>query len=208
MNLQRCARIIGVLLLLSIVGGGFGEAYVPLKLIVRGDPIATANNVHAHDFLFRLGFAAYLLEAVCDVGLALYFYLLLRTVQEDLALLSAFFGLVSTSVFAVGELFFFAFPIAKDPMLLKLYSLAGSAFMVFYGLTTLLRGLLIFRSRFLPKFLGVLMMIAGLGFIAGNAAVVLAPAYKSDLFALPMFVAVLTLTAWMLTKGVDVARTA
>jgi hypothetical protein len=80
---QRYARIAGVLFLLSFVGGGFGEAYVPSKLIVSADATTTAHNIKAFDFLFRMGFAGYLVEAVCDIALALIFYALLRPVHRD-----------------------------------------------------------------------------------------------------------------------------
>src|ERR1043165_2837714 len=77
-SVQTYARIAGVLLLLSIVGGGFGEAYVPSRLIVSGDAAATAKNLRDFGSLFRWGFAAYLVEAVCDVALAWLFSLLLE----------------------------------------------------------------------------------------------------------------------------------
>ena len=219
---QTYARAAGVLLFFSIVGGGFGEAYVPMKLIAP-DAAATAQNITGSATLFRLGFAAYLVEAVCDVALALLFYVLLRPVHKYLALLAAFFGLISTALFAVAELFYIAAPLvlrsadylkaftpeqrnALALLSLKMYGYGGGIFMVFYGVATLLRGWLIFRSGYLPKFLGVLLAIAGLGFIVKNFALVLAPAYASDVFLLPMFVAVVALMVWLLVKGVDVAK--
>jgi hypothetical protein len=101
-SVQTYARIAGVLFLLSIVAGGFGEAYVPAKIIVSGDATATANNIHALGSLFRWGFAIYLIEAMCDIALALIFYALLRPVQKYLSLLAAFFGILSTALFAVA----------------------------------------------------------------------------------------------------------
>jgi hypothetical protein len=69
-SVQACARIgPESVFLLSIVAGGFGEAYVPYKLIVSADATATARNINAFDSLFRLGFAIYLIEAVCDIAL-------------------------------------------------------------------------------------------------------------------------------------------
>lgn len=222
-NAQAIARTVGVLFLFSMIAGGFGEFYVPSALIVAGDAAATARNLTVSESLFRLGFAAYLVEAVCDVGLSLIFYLLLRPIRHDLALLSAFFGLISTTLFAVAELFYFAAPVflrhakyvdAFSPeqnqtlafLSLKLYGIGAAIFMVFYGLAMLIRGYLIIRSRFLPKFLGVVLAIAGAGFIIRNFVFVLKPAYASDLFLLPMFIAGLCLTAWMLTKGVDAEK--
>jgi len=220
---QTLARIAGVLFLLTIIAGGFGEAYVPAKLVVSGDAAATAKNVLDSPLLFRLGFASYLVEAVCDIALALILFLLLRPVRYDLALLAAFFGLVSTALFAVAELFYFATPLllrsadylksfspdqrnALAALSLQVYAVGGGIFMVFYGLAALIRGYLIFRSDYLPKFLGVLMAVAGLGFVVKNFALVLAPAYASDVLLLPMFLTVVSMTAWLLVKGVDVAK--
>jgi hypothetical protein len=222
-SVQTYARIAGVLFLLSIVAGGFGEVYVPSKIIVSADATATAKNINAFDWLFRLGFAVYLVEAVCDIALTLILYVLLRPVRKDLALLAAFFGLVSTALFGVAELFYFAASLilggagylktfSPDQLntlallSLKLYAYGGGIFMVFYGVAAVLRGYLIYRSGYLPKVLGMLLVLAGLGFVARNFALVLAPAYASDGFLLPMFLAAVSLTAWLLMKGVDVTK--
>src|SRR5215467_8330367 len=87
---QRYARVIALLILLSAVFGGLGESYVPSKIIVSGDAASTANNIITSPMLFRLGFAAYLVEAVCDVALALLFYVLLRPAGQYLALFFVF----------------------------------------------------------------------------------------------------------------------
>ncbi len=220
---QRYARIAGVLFLLSFVGGGFGEAYVPSKLIVSADATTTAHNIKAFDFLFRMGFAGYLVEAVCDIALALIFYALLRPVHRDLALLAAFFGLVGTAIFGVAELFYFApafilggagylktfSPDQLDTLALlslKFYVYGGAIFTVFYGVAWVLRGYLIFRSGYLPRFLGVLMTLGGFGFITRNFLLVLAPAYAHASLLLLMLPGGLSLTAWLLIKGVDVPK--
>lgn len=222
-SVQTYARIAGVLFLLSMIGGGFGEFYVPTRIIVAGDPAATVRNIVAFDSLFRWGFAGYLLEAVCDISLAWIMYVLLRPVQKDIALLAAFFGLVSTAVFAVAELFFYGstfilgsadylktFSPAQVNSLgllsIKFYSYGGVIFMAFYGIATAIRGYLVYRSTYLPKSLGVLLMLAGLGFIAKNFAAVLAPRFPSDLFLVVMPFAGVALTLWFLVKGVDVPK--
>ena len=107
-SIQTYARIAGVLFLLTLVAGGFGEAYAPSQLIVPGDATATAHNLLTSDLLFRLGFVAYLVEVVCDVSLTLLLYVLLRPVHTNLALLAVFFRLMGTATFAFGELFYFA----------------------------------------------------------------------------------------------------
>src|SRR2546423_1033027 len=108
MNVQRYARIAGLLFLISLVAGGFGEAYVPSRLIVSGDAAATAANIKKFDFMYRLGFAAFLVESLCDVTLAWIFYALLKPVNRRLSLLAAFFGLMATALFAFAELFYLA----------------------------------------------------------------------------------------------------
>jgi uncharacterized protein DUF4386 len=70
-SVQRYARAAGIMFLISFVAGSFGEFYVPSKLIVAGNAAATVSNTVDHEMLFRLGFAGYLLEALCDVALAL-----------------------------------------------------------------------------------------------------------------------------------------
>jgi hypothetical protein len=222
-SIQTYARIAGLLFLLSMIGGGFGEFYVPTKLIVAADATATANNIVAFNSLFRWGFAGYLLEAVCDISLAWIMYVLLRPVHKDIALLAAFFGLVSTAVFAIAELFFFGstfilggadylktFSPAQLNTLgllsIKFYTYGGMIFLAFYGIATGIRGYLIYRSGYFPKSLGVLLVIAGLGFIAKNVAGVLAPKFPSELFLVVMPFAGVALTLWFLVKGVDVAK--
>jgi hypothetical protein len=216
---RRLAGFAGALVVISILGGGFAEVYVPGKLLVAADPIATAANVAAAPALFRVSFLVYLIEAVCDVTLTLTFYQLLRPVSPPLALLAAFFGLIATATFATSELFYF---MASVPILdttvarhltndqsvlfiyaaLKLYAYGGTVFMVFYGIATSLRGYLFFRSGYFPAWLGVLLMLAGAGFIVKNATAVVLPQFDSDYLLAPMFVTMIALAAWLLIKGV------
>ena len=222
-SIQTYARIAGVLCLLSFVAGGFGEAYVPSKVIVSADATATAENIRALGSLFRMGFAGYLMEAVCDIALSLILYVLLRPVSKDLALLAAFFGLIGTALFGVAELFYFAAShilggadylktFSPDQLntvallSLKLFGYGGGIFLVFSGVAWVLRGYLIFRSCYLPKFLGVLLTLGGLAFVARNFALVLAPAYASGSLLLLMLPGGLSLTVWLLVRGVDVAK--
>jgi Domain of unknown function (DUF4386) len=185
-SVQMYARIAGVLLLLSLVAGGFGEAYVPSKLIVSSDATATAQNIKAFESLFHMGFAGYLIESVCDIALSLILYVLLRPVRKDIALLAAFFGLVGTAVFATAELFYLAPSLilggagylktfAPDQLntlallSLKLFTYGGVMFTVFYGVAWVLPGYLIFRSGYLPKLLGVLVALGGLALSQGTS---------------------------------------
>jgi len=222
MDVQRYARIAGVLFLLSLAAGGFGEAYVPSRIIVSGDAAATAANIRTFEYLFRLGFAGFLVESLCDIALVLILYTLLKPVSKELSLLAAFFGLIGTALFAVSESFYFA-PLtlggaaylktfspdqlnALTLLSLRFYSYGAAIFTAYYGLSWIIRGYLIFQSGYLPKFLGILMTIGGAGFLVRNFALILAPAYASGALLLLMFPGALMLTAWLIIRGVDVPK--
>ena len=222
-SIRSYSRLAGILLALTIVAGGFGEFWAPTHLIVSGDAAATAANIIAHPSLLRWGFAAYLVEAVCDITLAWIFYVMLKPVNRNLALLTAFFGLVSTATFAGVEVFYFApsFILGGGAYLksftpdqlnslamlsLKLYGVGAGILMAFYGIGWIVRGYLMYKSTYMPKSLGALAAIAGFGFVAHNLALVLTPAYASDLMLAPMFLLDLALVGWLLVKGVDESR--
>ena len=95
------ARVGGVLYLIIIV---FGEAFVRNALVVWGDPSATAANIRASEFLWRFGVAGNLLHLSCAVVLTVILYALLRPVSRDIALMAAFFGLVSITMEAMAKL--------------------------------------------------------------------------------------------------------
>jgi hypothetical protein len=217
---QGYTRVTALLLVLSMVFGALGEWYIPSHFM-SADAATTARNITSSESLYRFGFAAYLVEACCDIGLALLFYVLLKPVSKPLALAAAFFGLVSTALYGVAEVFYFAPTIllsgasymkAFSPdqvnalvmVSLKFFGRVGMVFTVLYGVATFLRGYLIARSGYLPQLIGALLMLAGVGFAAKSLTLVLAPAYSSDYFLAPMFVAGLSLTVWMIVKGVDV----
>jgi hypothetical protein len=218
-SVKTYSRAVGIFLILSIFGGWFGEMYVP-SVMLTGDAATTADQLRLNADLFRLGFAAYLVEAFSDIVLAWLFYVLLKPVHRDLALLAALFGLVSMSLFAVTKMFYFAapmflkangYPTAFSPdqidslasQFLALYAGLSGISLLFYGTAWIVRGYLTCRSLYFPRFLGVLMVVAGLGFVAKNITMVLAPAFSWAVLLAPMFLNAVALTIWMLTKGVD-----
>ena len=215
-------RAIGLFLILTMIGGWYGEAYVP-SLFMTGDAATTAAQLKNNESLFRLGFAAYLVEAFSDIVLAWLFYVILRPVHRELALLSAFFGLVSMALFAVTQMFYVSAPLflkgntylaafsteqlqALSKLFLTIDANLSGLFMALYGTAWILRGVLTFRSYYLPRVLGALMIVAGAGFFAKNVTQVLAPQYSSQLLLLPMFLNVIVLTFWMLARGVNVNK--
>lgn len=223
---QIYARIGGVLYLIVIIIGLSGEAFVRNGLIVSGDATATAEKIRAAEFLWRVSIAGELFLLICAVALALIFYVLLRPVSRDLALLAVFFNLVSIALEAAASLRLMEtlFPLANanylkvlDPG--QLHALAylstrshehgfGAA-LIFFGCECLILGYLIFRSGYLPKVIGVLMQIAGLCYLTNSFALILSPSLAARLFPavlLPAFVGETSLCLWLLVKGVNVSK--
>ena len=220
---QQYARWIGVLYLISIVAGGYGELYVPNQLLLANDLAGTAHRVGSSVGVFRASFAAYLLEATCDITLNVLLYALLRPVSRTLALLAACFGLMATAVFAAGELLYFAAALpafdadvarvispeataALTYLCLTIYGYGFGIFATFYGTAALVRGYLTLRSGYLPRALGAILLLGGTSFIVENFLVVLAPTHNLPYVVLPMILSMLSLALWLLIKGVDATR--
>ena len=219
---QRYVRLAGWLILISIFAGGFGESWVPGRLLAGHDVAETAHRVAASVRLLRAGFASYLLEAMCDLSLTAIFYVLLRPVSRTLSMIALCFGIFGTTIFAVGEIFYFSAALpATDAALagalgpdarvwlpylcLTVYGYVFSFFTAMYGIPTMIRGYLIYRSGYLPRILGVVVVLGGAGFVAKNFAALLAPKYDSLLYLLPTFVAGVFQLLWFLIKGIDTA---
>jgi hypothetical protein len=219
--LQRYARAAGVAMLLSIVFGTLGELYLPGKIVVAGDAAATAANLTANPMLLRLCFASYLVEGFCDIFLCVFWYILLRPVDRNLALLSAFVGVVSMVTFAVSQASFFAsslvlretggmlsFTLEQRQALaflcVRIATMIAWLFVAFYGTASMIRGYLITRAGYLPKVLGILLMIGGAGFFLRSITYILAPSLSSPFLLMPMALAGIPLTFWLLFRGVRV----
>jgi hypothetical protein len=222
-SIQAYARVAGILMVLSMIFGFLGEWQIPSGFMT-GEPATMARNIVEKGSLYRFGFAAYLVEACCDIALSAFFYVLLKPVSKPVALTAAFFGLLATAMYAVGEIFYFAPTVmlsstasymkaftpdqvnALVALSLRLFGRVGMIFLGLYGIATFLRGYLIVRSGYVPKVIGVLLMIAGASFVVKNLTAVVAPKYSSNFLLAPMFFAGLPLMIWMLAKGVDVAK--
>ena len=225
-SVKTIARIGGVLYLIIIITGIFGELFVRGRLIVHGDAAATATNIASSQLLWRIGIAGDIFMHVCDVGLTLILYILLKPVNKNLALLAMLFTLVQTAVLVATKLNLFM-PLfllenanylkAFDPRELQALSyvsirMDGYGFgigLLFFGFACLFLGYLIRRSGFLPRFIGILMQIAGLCYITDSSALIVAPKFADAIFPailLPCFIGELSLCLWLIIKGVNVAR--
>jgi hypothetical protein len=223
---QVYARIGGVLYLIIIVLGIFGEAFVRNRIVVSGDPAATAANITSMESLWRFGIASEFLSLICTIALATIYFFLLKPVSKELNLLATFFRLVSIVVQAVAilNLVTALFPLVNAASLKaftpeQLYALASlatkshsygfSVSLLFLGCTFLIHGYLIFRSGYLPKVLGVLIQVAGLCYLTNSFALLLYPAVANQVFLailVPVFVAELSLCLWLLVKGVNALK--
>ncbi len=223
---QVYARFGGVFYLIIIVAGLFGEVFVRGKLIVSGDATATAHNIMESQFLWRLSIAGDLVMHMCDVGLTMIFYVLLRPVNRNLALLAAIFNLVQTTILCANKLtLLVALFFLGDADYLKafeprqLHALAylsvkthGYGFgvgLIFFGCMCLVLGHLISRSGYFPKVLGILMQIAGLCYLVNSFALLLSPTLANLLFPailVPAFIGELSVCLWLLVKGVNVPK--
>ena len=222
-RVQSWARLAGVLGLVSVVAGGFGEAYVPAALLVPQDTSATAANILGREWLVRWGFAAYMVEALCDVTLTMLFYALFRVAHGEIALAAVFFRLIGTAGFAVAQVLFFASlptlqsgsPVeafapdqrnALAMLLIQTSHHTQTLFTMFYGVGTLAFALLMYLSALLPPVIGILVMLAASGFIVKAFTAVLAPAYSSPLLLAPAGISFLVLSCWLVLKGIDTSR--
>lgn len=215
------ARMAGVFELLEGLTTTFGQVIILNRLVVHADPAATATNILAHQPLLRLGFASSLIGVVFHIAWALLFYELFKVVNKSLSLLAAFVILVGCAIQAAACLFYLAplavlghsqylgaFKVEQLQALalifLRLNGYAFNLYLVFFGLWCVLTGYLIFRSIFMPKILGVLVAMSGLGWM-----LYLAPPFASHLFPLiaaASAVGELPLQLWLLIKGVDAQR--
>lgn len=219
---QVAARLAGSLYLLIIAGGLFAQAFVRERLIVAGDAAATASNLLEHATLYRMGFGVHLLYLLCAIVLAMILYDMLRHVSASLALLALGFDIVAITVEGVALIDHLA-PLrmltdagltGMDPTQLQLMAYAqargfGHGFgisLVFFGAFCIVAGLLILRCGFLPRLLGVLMVVAGGCYLINSFAMFLVPDLATLLFPwilLPCLVAEFSLASWLLVKGID-----
>ena len=178
----RLARVTGAFFLLTTLAGIFAQGFVSEKLVVSGDAAATAANILAHPLLFQAGFAIYLIEMVCQVVMTVLFYELLKPAGRRVALVMACLSLTGCVIKAFSRLFYIApllvlggapylsvFDARQLPalalILLKLNAQGAGMALVFFGFSTLLQGYLLLRSTFLPRVLGVLAVLGGLGWL-------------------------------------------
>jgi uncharacterized protein DUF4386 len=213
-------RIAGLLYLLMSIVGFFAMGYVPGKLIVHGDAAATANNIAASETLFRLGIAAQLIGMAGFVFVALALYDLLKGVNRRHALLMVTLIVVSIPIAFLNELNSIAALVLvrgadflsvfekpqRDALAMLFLNLHHHGFVVaelFWGLWLFPLALLVYRSRFLPRFLGVWLALAGFAWVILSLTAILSPQYEDKAYAYsqPAFFGEIAIMLWLVIKG-------
>ena len=211
------ARVAGALYLIANIFAPFTLLYLPSRFIVRGDAAATSNNIMASESLFRLGIVGNLFTFIANIFLAVALYQLLKVVNKNMASLMVILLLVGVPIAMLNEVtqlavlrllsgadYLNAYPTdqlqALAYLLLGLHDQGLLIAHIFFGLWLLPMGYLVFQSGFLPKIVGILLVIAGLGYVVQSFAAFLG--YNLNIIVITGL-GELVFLLWLLIKGVD-----
>jgi Domain of unknown function (DUF4386) len=217
---RKTARVAGLLYLLLVITGPFLLFYVPGKLYVSGDAGATAANILAHPSLYRIYIAVGIVATLLFVAVVLALYRLLRGVGPELAAVMVILVLIQTPLATLGvaneaaTLEVLGSPDALsvfDPpqrdvvatLLIQFDQRGVAVSEVFWGLWLLPLGMLVYRSRFLPRLLGVWLFVNGLAYLVLSATGLLAPRHLGAVtrIATPVLFGEVALMLWLLLVG-------
>jgi hypothetical protein len=217
------ARVAGFLYLIIIVFGISSEVFVRANLIVTGDAAATATNIMASKGLFRIGFAADAIMLMCDVAIAVLFYVLFKHVNKTLSLTAAVFRLTQATILGFNLLNYYAALLllngseyaaafegnqlsALATLFLDLHRHGYDLGLLFFGVSNLILGYLVVRSKYVPGVLGYGLMAAAVVYLTGSFTLFLLPDYAAvitPIYIVPL-IAELSFCLWLLFKGVRV----
>jgi hypothetical protein len=215
-SLRKAAIVAGLGLLIMTILAIFANFFVLQSLIVPGDAAITANNIMANELLFRLGICSFIIVAILDVVVAWALYVLLKPVNKSLSLLSAWFRLVYAAILGIALVNFFSvlqflsgadYLTAFEPnqlhaqvmLFLNAFNYGWTIGLIFFGIHLSILGYLVFKSGYIPKILGVLLIIAGLGYLIDNFVIFLLPNYGATI-AMVTFIGELLFMLWLLFK--------
>ncbi|MBZ5552596.1 MAG: DUF4386 domain-containing protein [Acidobacteriia bacterium] len=217
---KKAARVAGLLYVLMSIPGAFSLLYVPSVLIVPGDATATVNKIQASELLFRIGMVSELICATGFIFVALALYRLFKGVDKTQASLMVTLFVVSVPISFLNVLNQLAvltllsganFLSAFDPrqlnalvmLFLGLHNDGILLAQIFWGLWLFPFGVLVFKSGFLPRILGVLLILACFGYLAISSTFLLLPAYGHIVsrFAMVLTLGELPIILWLLIKG-------
>ena len=219
---KKSARIAGLLYLLLAITGGFGIMYVPSSILVTGDAAATANNIVTSEFTFRLSMISNLVSSVLYIFLALALGRLFKEVDAkhvklmlSLVIIAVPIGivnvinLIAAQSIAGGSDFLGTFEQEQRNDLalffLNLYNSGLSLAGIFWGLWLYPFGMLVIKSKFIPKIFGILLIIGCFAYVLDSFIALLVPEYKemlSPILMLPLAIGEFSIIFWLLIKGV------
>lgn len=215
------ARLAGFLYLILIPLGFFGVAYVSEVLVVPGDMVQTVSNIVASETLYRLSMVSALLMNIVSIVLVLVLYKLLKPVDKNMATFMVVFLLLGAGIAMLNELNHFAALVLSGAdavasftpeqshylvhLFLDMYEYGAYIAGLFWGLWLFPLGYLIFKSNFLPKFLAVFLIIAGVGYLFDSFMLFLAPNFGITIVDYT-FIGEVAITLWLLIKGVNVEQ--
>jgi hypothetical protein len=211
-------RILAALYIFVVIAGITAQGFIADRLVAGNDAVKTAANILANKSLYRLGFTIFMLEMAAQIGASVLYYDLLKPVDRSIARLSLIMGLTGCGIKTLARLFYYAplILLSGAPYLsaipavqlealalafIRINSQGAAIAVIFFGFETLLQGWLLFNSGFLPRFLGVLSVIGGLGWLT-----FLWPPLGFRVFmpvALVAIVGIIAMTGWLLIRGVD-----
>lgn len=220
-SLKKTARIAGLLYLVACIPAPFALIYVPNTLIVRGDAAATASRILASESMLRLGIACELINAIAFLFAVLALYRLLQGVNKPLAsLMVTLFAIsipisclnvvnnIAALILVRGADFLSVFTKSqRDALAMVFLRLHGSGVLVaqvFWGLWLLPFGILVYRSRFIPRFLGVLLILNGFTYPIQSFTYFLLPQYGDVVsrITFPVLFGEVAIILWLLIRGV------
>ena len=219
-TLKRQARIAGFLYL-TLMTAPLRLLYIPSHLFVAGNATATANNIAAHETMFRLGMLSDLFTATMGIFLTLALYRLFKGVDEGLARLVVILGALmvtpiyflntindaATLLLAHGADFLSAFDKPqRDALVMVFIRMHGQGVLaneVFWGLWLFPFGLLVYKSRFIPRVLGVWLMLNCVAYLATSVTGMLWPAYETTVsnWVFPIMFGELAIMLWLIVVG-------
>jgi hypothetical protein len=220
---RNLARIAGLLYLIVIATGLFAEVFVRQAFKDSGDALSTANNIQSSEMLYRWGLLADLINFICGLPVVLIIYYLFKRVNKFMLQLALIFVIIQTAIIAANLLnqvspllilnndaYLNTFQpnqlATLSQLSLNIQAIGYAIGLIFFGFYCLLVGFVIFRSKMVPRILGILYIISGIGYLINSFTMFLSKGFENPVFtyvAFPIFIGELSLCLWLLIKGVN-----
>jgi hypothetical protein len=223
-SLRKAALIAGITIFIIAIAAAFAVGVVDTRLIIEGDAAATLNNIKKSIWLFQAGIFSWLIILICDIVISWALYIFFKQTDSSLSLLGAWFRLAYSTILGIAilNLVLVTILLSTEHQLLfnetahlkSLLMLFVTAFhkmwsfgLIIFGVHLLIIGFLVMKSSFIPRILGILLLIASFSYIFIHIMYLFLPQYDNitglieNILSLPMALGELSLGIWMLVKG-------